>query len=126
MASAVVAVCVLVIRPLVLSASGSGAQSMAQAYGLWQAGKGKYEGRTFELSEATVTFRTSAKSAEYTTHRIDHVRAKSTPDSTLFTVTYEEDGKTSDFAFWYINGAQVIRFLHQHDVVWRKAAPAGR
>ena len=43
-----------------------------------------------------------------------------TPDSTLYTVQYLEQGKVADFAFWHIPGGKTaaIRFEHATDVTW--------
>jgi hypothetical protein len=124
MAAAAVAVIVLVIRPLVLSASGSGTAQLPQTYGVWQATEGRYKGRTFEVSETDLIFRTSSKAAEFTRHKIASVQAKTFPDSTRFTVTYqsdETDAKTAEFAFWYVPGPKpVIRFVNQREVNWTR------
>jgi hypothetical protein len=116
-----IALVVLVIRPLVLDASGASID-LAPAYGVWEAGKGKYEGRQFEIDEKTLAFRTSSKEANFTRHPIDKVRGRQVGDSTLYTVTYKEDGKSAEFAFWfYGGGSPMIRFKNQHGIVWRKA-----
>jgi hypothetical protein len=117
------AVGVLVVRPIVLDATGAGAATLTQVHGVWQAGKGKYNGRTFEITNEIIAFGNGEKNASYSTHKIEKVRAKSAADSTLFTVNYLAEGKTSEFAFWYYGGpAPVIRFKNQHDVIWRKTA----
>jgi hypothetical protein len=115
------AVAVMVIRPLVLDASGAGVDA-TPVYGNWEAGKGKYEGRMFEINAQTIAFRTSAKEANYTRHSIEKVRGRQVGDSTLYTVFYKEDGKSAEFAFWfYGGGSPMIRFKNQHGIVWRKA-----
>jgi hypothetical protein len=116
------AVAVLIVRPIVLDATGSGADALIQAHGVWQAGKGKYDGRTFEITSEIIAFGTGEKNAGRSTHKIEKVRARSAVDSTLFTVTYQAEGKSSEFAFWYYGGpAPVIRFKNQHDIIWRKS-----
>ncbi len=120
MAGAVVAIVMLVIRPLVLSATNEGASKLPQSYGLWEATAGKYKGRTFEVSETELVFQTSAKAGSSTRHKILGVEAKARPDSTRFTVTYESEGQTAEFAFWYVSAGPVIRFVNQHDVTWTK------
>jgi len=120
-ASFLVAIAVLVIRPLVLNASGASVDPKP-VYGNWEAGKGKYEGRMFEINEQTIAFRTSSKEPNYTRHPVEKVRGRQMGDSTLYTVIYKEDGKTAEFAFWfYGGGSPMIRFKNQHGVVWRRA-----
>jgi hypothetical protein len=120
LAGAAVAVIMLVIRPLVLSATNEGASKLPQAFGVWEATAGKYKGRTFEVSEHELAFQTSAKGS-LTRHKIVGVAAKSRPDSTRFTVTYESEGQTAEFAFWYVTSpSPAIRFVNQHDVTWTK------
>jgi hypothetical protein len=121
-ASLVLAVGVFVVKPLVLSASGSGdKRDLSQAYGVWQANTGKYAGRMFEVGQYSIAFRTSSDSPDYTWHKIDHVKITGPADSTLYTVVYEEEGKTAEFAFWFVDhGKPVIRFLHQPETVWNK------
>ncbi len=114
-------VVVLVIKPLVLGASGGGAD-LTPVYGSWEAGKGKYAGRMFEISEQSIGFKTSAESPDYTRHAIESVRGRQVADSTLYTVTYKQDNKTAEFTFWfYGGGSPLIRFKNQHEVIWRKA-----
>ncbi len=113
------AIGVFVVRPLVLSASGSDAVELSQAFGVWEAGSGRYAGRMFELGERSIAFRTSSKSPDYTWHRVTDVRTREASDSTLFTVLYDEDGKEAEFAFWYVPGKQpVIRLKNTPDVNW--------
>ena len=120
MAGAAVAVIMLVIRPLVLSATNEGASKLPESFGVWQATTGKYKGRTFEVSEKELVFQTSAKAGSSTRHKILGVEAKTRPDSTRYTVTYESEGQKAEFAFWYVNAGPVIRFVNQHDVSWTK------
>ena len=114
---------VLVVRPLMAAmGSASAPPTLTSAYGVWEARTGKYAGRMFELGEHSIAFRTSSQSPDYTWHKITEMRAK-TPgsDSTLFVVSYDEDGKTADFSFWYITAPEVaIRLEHTPDVTWRK------
>ncbi len=121
-ASFVLLIGVFVVKPLVLSASDSvDTRDFSQAYGVWQANQGKYAGRMFEVGQYSIAFRTSSDSPDYTWHKIDAVRSSGSPDSTLFTVVYEEEGKTAEFAFWLVQHAKpVIRFLHQPETIWDK------
>jgi hypothetical protein len=121
-ATVTVAIAFLVIRPLMAAASGSSAD-LSQASGLWEAGKGKYQGRMFEIRDGNIAFRTSSKSPDFSWHQIQKVAGKTSGDSTLFTVTYKEEGKTSDFSFFYFaRSPSFVRFLHQPDVIWTKSA----
>jgi len=120
-AAVLVAIVLLIGRPL-LAAVGSSAD-LSAAYGVWQAGKGRYEGRTFQIVETHIAFGTSSKAAEYTWHKVRDVKAKAVADSTLFTVVYDEDGKTAEFAFWYVGGQPAaVHVVHQPEVVWTKSA----
>lgn len=112
---------VLVVRPLVLSASRGDTASLAPAVGVWEAGSGRYEGRMFELGTSSIAFRTSATSPEYTWHPISNLVVKPDGDSMLFTLSYEQDGKQAEFVFWLISGKeQVIRVTHQQGTTWKK------
>ena len=91
-AAVVMAVIFLVVRPLVLAASGSKVD-LSQAYGLWEAGKGKYQGRMFEINNGNIAFRTSSKTPDFSWHQIDNVTGKTAGDSTLYTVTYKEESR---------------------------------
>ena len=121
-ASVVMLLGVFVVKPLMLSASGSGeVRDLSQAYGVWQASTGKYAGRMFEVQQYSIAFRTSSDSPDYTWHKIDQVKISGPADSTLYTVVYEEDGKTAEFAFWFMKRDKpVIRFLHQPEIIWDK------
>ncbi len=121
-ASVVLLLGVFVVKPLVLSASGSGdTRNLSAAYGVWQATTGKYAGRMFEVGQYSIAFRTSSDSPDYTWHKIDQVKVSGPADSTLYTVVYEEEGKTAEFAFWFVDhGKPIIRFLHQPETVWNK------
>ncbi len=128
-ASIVLSLGVLVVRPLVLSASRGDTASLAPAVGVWEAEGGRYAGRMFELGSNSIAFRTSAKSPEYTWHPISNLVVKPAGDSTLFTLTYEQDGKQAEFGFWLIPGkAPVIRVTHQQGTTWKKTpyAPIAR
>ncbi|MBL8977856.1 MAG: hypothetical protein JNM53_05575 [Gemmatimonadetes bacterium] len=110
---------VFVVRPLMLSASSSEPVGLSQAFGVWEAGTGRYAGRMFELGEHSIAFRTSSQSPDYTWHRVTDVRTREASDSTLFTVLYDEDGKEAEFAFWYVPGKKpVIRLKNTPDVTW--------
>jgi hypothetical protein len=121
-ASVVMLLGVFVVKPLMLSASGSGeVRDLSQAYGVWQASAGKYAGRMFEVQQYSIAFRTSSDSPDYTWHKIDQVKISGPADSTLYTVVYEEEGKTAEFAFWFMKRDKpVIRFLHQPEIIWDK------
>lgn len=115
----VMALGVFVVRPLMLSASSSEPVGLSQAFGVWEAGSGRYAGRMFELGENSIAFRTSSDSPDYTWHRVTDVRTREASDSTLFTVLYDEDGKEAEFAFWYVPGKKpVIRLKNTPDVNW--------
>ena len=120
-AAAVLAAVVLIGRPLLATAVGRGAD-LTSTYGVWQAGKGRYQGRTFQILEHHIAFGTGSKGTEYSWHQIREVQAKSATDSTLFTVVYDEAGKTAQFAFWYVGGQPAaIHIVHQPEVVWTKS-----
>jgi hypothetical protein len=75
----------------------------------------------FEVQQHSIAFRTSSDSPDYTWHKIDQVKVSGPMDSTLYTVVYEEDGKTAEFAFWFMKRDKpVIRFLHQPEIIWDK------
>ncbi len=112
---------VLVVRPLVLSASRGDTEGLAPAVGVWEAEGGRYAGRMFELGTHSIAFRTSAKSPEYTWHPVSDLTIKPAGDSTLFTLNYEQDGKQAEFAFWLLGGKDpVIRVTHQQGTTWKK------
>ncbi|MBK6779336.1 MAG: hypothetical protein IPI38_00600 [Gemmatimonadetes bacterium] len=122
-AAFLLAIGVFVVRPLMGTLGGAEeAPNLVSAYGVWEAGTGKYAGRMFELGERSIAFRTSSESPDYTWHKITDVRYRAVTDSTLFTVTYEESGKPAEFAFWYVNqaGKTVIRLQHTPEVTWIK------
>ncbi len=117
----VLSLAVLVVRPLMLSASRGGTEGLAPVVGVWEAGSGRYAGRMFELGLNSIAFRTSAKSPEYTWHPISSLVVKPDGDSTLFTLSYEQDGKQAEFGFWLIPGKDpVIRVTHQQGTTWKK------
>lgn len=118
-AAALVAIAVLVGRPLRAAVGDS--VDLRAANGVWQAGKGRYEGRTFQIVGNHIAFGTSSNATEYTWHEVKEVRAKVVADSTLFTVVYDEGGRTAEFAFWYLGGRPAaIHVVNQPGVVWSK------
>jgi len=123
LAGGVVAVVgVFVVRPLMLWASRAGHASLTPVVGVWEAGKGKYEGRKFEMSDSAVAFHTG-DSTDYTWHRIQEVRVKGVADSVLYTVRYLEGEKTADLTFWYHpHPAPMIRLKNQPTVVWNRTS----
>jgi hypothetical protein len=120
-----VVVGILVVRPLLLWASRTGHDSLRPVVGVWEAGKGKYRGRSFEMSDSTVSFQYGEKASDYTWHRIEEVRVKPVGDSVLYTVRYAEGQKVADLSFWYQSiPTPVIRLKNQPDVVWSKSTRA--
>jgi hypothetical protein len=112
---------VLVVRPLVLSATRGDTEGLAPALGVWEAKGGRYAGRMFELGPNSIAFLTSAKSPEYTWHPVSDLTITPAGDSTLFTLNYEQDGKEAEFAFWLLDGKDpVIRVTHQQGTTWKK------
>jgi len=112
---------VLVVRPLVLSATRGDTEGLAPVVGVWEAEGGRYAGRGFELGTNSIAFRTSVKSPEYTWHPISNLTIKPAGDSTLFTLNYEQDGKEAEFAFWLLRGKDpLIRVTHQQGTTWKK------
>lgn len=109
----------LVIRPLVLWATRAGHESLVQVTGVWEAGKGKHEGRHFELSDSAVVFHTGDEATDYTWHRVQEVRTRESGDSTLYTVRYEEGKATAELSFWYrYRPVKSIRLKNQPAVLW--------
>lgn len=121
-ASLVLGLVVLVIRPIVLSASRASTEALTAAVGVWEAESGRYAGRMFELSPISIAFRTSAKSPEYTWHKIASLEVKPAgSDSTFFNLHYELDGSEAEFGFWLIPGAApVIHVANQQGTTWKK------
>jgi hypothetical protein len=118
---AALAVAVLIGRSL-LASGGSRRADLSPAYGVWQAGNGRHEGRTFQIVGDHIAFGTSAKGAEYSWHKVREVQTRQAVDSTLFTVLYDEGGKAAEFAFWYLGGEPAaIHVMHQPEVVWTKS-----
>lgn len=119
--SVVLSLAVLVVRPIMLSASRADAASLAAAVGVWEAEGGRYAGRMFELGTNSIAFRTSAQSPDYTWHKIADLEVAPARDSTLYTLHYEQDGKLAEFGFWLIPGkAPLIRVTHQGGTNWKK------
>ena len=115
------AVTLLVIRPMLNWATSSGQASLTPVVGVWEAGKGKYQGRRFEMTDSAVVFHNGQSATDYTWHRVQEVRVRRVADSTLYTVRYEEGKKTADMTFWfYGSGAPMIRLKNQPTVVWNK------
>jgi hypothetical protein len=115
----------VVVRPLIEWASRAGHASLTPVVGVWEAGKGKYAGRRFEMSDSAVAFHTGDSASTYTWHKIQEVKVKPFADSVLYTVRYLEGEKTADLSFWYRgHPAPVIRLKNQPTVVWNKTALA--
>jgi hypothetical protein len=111
----------LVVRPIVGWATDSGHASLRPVVGVWEAGKGKYQGRRFEMTDSAVVFHTGQSATDYTWHRVQEVRVRRVADSTLYTVRYEEGKRTADMTFWYYGGGTpVIRLKNQPAVIWNK------
>lgn len=115
------AVIMLVVVPAIGWITGGGHESLEPVVGVWEAGKGKYQGRRFEMSDSAVVFHTGQSATEYTWHRVQQVKVKRVADSTLYMVRYEEGKQTADMTFWYIAGrAPAIRLKNQPGVTWSK------
>lgn len=110
------------VRPLVVSFLAGSTLPLDPAYGVWQAEGGKYTGRMFELTEHTIAFRTSRDSPDYTWHKVTGHRSRTLGDSTLFTVEYEESGRTAEFGFWLLQQQRkpLIHVQRQAGVAWTK------
>ncbi len=116
-----VAVTMLVVLPVIRSMTTADRASLTPVVGVWEAGKGKYQGRRFEMTDSAVVFRTGTKPTDYTWHRVQEVRVKQVADSVLYTVRYEEGDKTADMTFWYVAAAAPrIRLKNQPGVTWSK------
>jgi len=113
---------VFVVRPLMLNALAGDVELPAETYGVWTTNDGAHAGRMFEVSKISVAFRTSKDDPSYTWHRIDSVHRRVDADSTLYTVTYQTDGKTAEFSFWQVPkpSGPVIRFKNLNEVTWTK------
>jgi len=130
-ASFALAVIVLVVRPLLLDASGSDTHvDLSKTYGVWGASKGKYQNRAFELKADSVGFSEDIKSAQRTWYPVTSAEAKPAGDSTLYTLNYLQSGKNVEFAFWYVQeGQPSIHLKNLPTVTWTKTvarAPAAR
>lgn len=118
-AGGAVVVAVLVVKPLVSLLTNSGHASLTPVAGVWEAGKGKHEGRKFEVTDSAVVFHTGERATDYTWHRVQAVKVKQVGDSSLYTVKYEEGKGTVDLTFWYIRGAKPgLRLKNQPAVRW--------
>lgn len=123
--SGLAAVALLVVRPILSWATDSSHATLTPVVGVWEAGKGKYQGRRFEMTDSAVVFHNGHSATDYTWHRVQEVRVKRVADSTLYTVRYEEGKKTADMTFWYYgSGAPMIRLKNQPGVVWNKTSLA--
>jgi hypothetical protein len=123
----VAVVSLVVVRPLVLWASKAGHASLAPVVGVWEAGKGKYQGRRFEVSDSAVAFQKGESADDYSWHRIQEVQVKTVADSALYTIRYEEGNKTADLSFWYrTRPAPVIRLKNSLGVAWNRTGLAPR
>jgi hypothetical protein len=122
---AVALLVLVVIRPIVAWASGSGREKLVPLVGVWEAGAGRWAGRSFEVSDSSIAFRNGEKRTDYSWHRIQEVRVKPVADSALYTVIYEESGKTAELTFWFKRGpAPAIRLKNTPAVIWSKSARA--
>jgi hypothetical protein len=122
---AVVVLGVVVVRPIFLWASGSGREKLAPVVGVWEAGAGRWAGRSFEVSDSSIAFRNGEQRTDYSWHRIHDVRVRPAADSALYTVIYEESGKTAELTFWFKGGsAPAIRLKNTPAVVWSKSGRA--
>ena len=117
----VVSFCVLVGGPLLASLNNGDGGDLEPAFGVWNAGSGRYAGRVFELTDSTVAFSTSAN-GDLQRYRIDLVRTVGAGDSTLYIVTYKAEKGTSDFAFWLLPPGGLIRFKNSPETVWTRTA----
>lgn len=113
---------VFVVRPIMANATSGTEVQVDVAFGVWEAANGKHAGRMFELGENSIAFRTSSQSPDYTWHKVTDVRSRQANDSTMFTITYDEQGKRAEFAFWYVprGGEAVIRLKNTPEVRWKK------
>lgn len=115
------AVTLLVVLPAFRWATGGGHATLQPVVGVWEAGKGKYQGRRFEMTDSAVVFHNGANANDYTWHRVQEVKVRVVADSTLYTVRYEEGKKTADMTFWLIgSGKPMIRLKNQPGVTWNK------
>jgi len=122
------AVVVLVGRPLVAFAFQEEAGAdLTRVLGIWKATEGRYAGRLFEVTPETLTFHTGAASSEKTIHRITRARVQEAGDSTLFLVSYDQEGKTAEFSFYLVPRPKpVIHFKNQQGVTWAKTSQAAK
>jgi hypothetical protein len=122
--AAAVAVVVLVGQALRSGGGGGEVADLTPALGTWEAENGSYAGRTFELGPESIVFRTGASATDLSRHKVMAASGKTVADSTLYTVRYDEQGRESEFSFWYVGGARpVIRLKNKPSVAWHKATP---
>lgn len=109
----------LLVKPLVEWMTDTGSASLTHVSGVWEAGKGKHQGRKFEVTDSAVVFHTGQGATDYTWHKIQQVKVKQVGDSSLYTVKYEEGKGTVDLTFWfYQRPAPAIRLKNQPGVLW--------
>lgn len=119
------AVVIIVGGGALLALARSGPRELRPALGVWEAGEGPYAGRSFELRPESIAFRSGWAPADSTRYRITGARGRSAGDSTLYTVLYDEQGRESEFSFWYVDGAQpVIRLRNRPSVTWYRSSRA--
>ncbi len=118
-AGGVTVVALLVVKPLINLLTDAGHASLTPVAGVWEAGKGKHEGRKFEVTDSAVVFHTGEKATDYTWHRVQEVKVKQVGDSSLYTVKYEEGKGSVDLTFWYYKAPKPgIRLKNQPGVLW--------
>jgi len=125
MVGGLVAVLVMGVQGLGALGSGKGAMDLTPALGAWVAENGSYAGRTFELDRERIGFRSGPVTTPLAWHPVTAVRGKTLADSTLYTVIYEEQGRESEFTFWYVGGARpVVRLKNKPGVAWHRPGNA--
>jgi hypothetical protein len=121
MGAGLAAVAVLAMR-LFPPAASSGQLELTPVVGVWEAGKGKYRGHHFEVTDSTVVFQTGERDGDVTAHPVQRVQVQQVADSTLFTIRYGEGDAAADLAFW-LRG-KVIRLKNQPETEWSRR-PSG-
>lgn len=127
MVGGLVAVLVMGVQGLGTPAGGKGSVDLTPALGAWVAENGSYAGRSFELDRERIGFRSGSVTTPLAWHPVTAVRGNALADSTLYTVIYEEQGRESEFSFWYVGGARpVVRLKNKPGVAWHRpgSAPA--